>query len=183
MVNLQVEIRSPGTETKVPLHERGVRKSAIRLCSRVRGRDRWHVDRLENSPRLAAAVELVLRTEPGVKEARVNPLTGRILVHYEPALIREAVDALIHRALEFGPMSKEEFSLLRGSSNSLSSKHLIAAEIGCSLFQMITLGGCCPLGLAAVALLLLVRKRVAAHAHLKHSAKRQAARTGSDETS
>src|SRR5260370_28260725 len=36
------------------------------LCSQVPGRERWYVDALEVNPRLAAAVELVLRSEEGI---------------------------------------------------------------------------------------------------------------------
>ena len=44
------------------------------------GRERWHVDVLENNRRLAAAVELVLQSEEGVREARVNPINGRVFM-------------------------------------------------------------------------------------------------------
>jgi hypothetical protein len=49
------------------------RRPAMVLCSRVPGRDRWYVDALEDSPRLAAAVQLVLRSEEGVSHAFANP--------------------------------------------------------------------------------------------------------------
>ena len=128
------------------------------LCSHVAGRDRWHADALMDSPRLAAAVELVLRTEEGIKEVHANPLTGRVLVCYDPAFLTESVETLISRAISFGPMSREEFSLLRSTpSGSLSSGTLVAAELSCSALQMIALGGICPLGLAAAVLFLLFR--------------------------
>src|SRR5258706_393377 len=73
------------------------------LCSRIKGRDRWRVDALKDSPRLAAAVELVLRTEDGITEVRANPLTGRLLVCYAPELLAGPVETLIHRAFSFGP--------------------------------------------------------------------------------
>ena len=87
------------------------------LRSQVRGRQRWYVDALEDNPRLAAAVELVLRSEEGIHGASVNPLTGRVLVHHDPDLLPEFIEALIHRAIEFGPMSREEFSALRSDDN------------------------------------------------------------------
>ena len=130
-----------------------VRKPAtLVLCSQVAGRDRWHVDALEDSPRLAAAVELVLRSEEGITEVRANPLTGRVLVCYSPALLTESVETLIVRALSFGPMSREEFSILRSTqSGSISLGSLVAAELSCSVFKMIMLGGICPAALAAAA--------------------------------
>jgi hypothetical protein len=142
-----------------PIGRGTVEKSAtLVLCSHVAGRDRWHVDALQNSPRLAATVELVLRTEEGIKEVRANPVTGRVLVCYAPELLTESVETLIRRALGFGPMSREEFSVLRSTPPvALSSGALIAAELGCSALRMILLGGVCPMGLAATALFFLFR--------------------------
>ena len=141
-----------------PVKRREARKATLELCSRVAGRDRWHVDALVDSPRLAAAVETVLRTEDGIKEVRANPLTGRVLVCYAPALPADSVETLIRRALAFGPMSREEFSILRSSqSGAWSVRSLVSAELSCSAFQMIVLGGICPLGIAATALFFLLR--------------------------
>src|ERR1700681_2517201 len=132
---------------------------AMVLCSQVRGRERWYVDALEDNPRLAAAVELMLRGEEGIQNAYANPLTGRVLVHYRPDLLTESIEALIHRALEFGPMSREEFSSLRSKEpGTLSFHHLLAAEIGCSAIKMLLLGGFCPLVLGAAGLLLFVHR-------------------------
>jgi hypothetical protein len=129
------------------------------LCSQVRGRERWYVNALEDNPRLAAAVELVLRSEEGIQNAHANPLTGRVLVHYRPDLLSETIEALIHRALEFGPMSREEFSSLRSKEpGTLSFHHLLAAEIGCSAIKMLLLGGFCPLVLSAAGLLFFVHR-------------------------
>ncbi len=49
-------------------------QSALVLCSQVPGRERWYVNALEDNPRLAAAVELVLRSEEGILDAHANPL-------------------------------------------------------------------------------------------------------------
>ena len=135
-------------------------RPAMVLCSRVPGRDRWYVDVLEDRPRLAAAVELVLRSEEGILDARANPLTGRVLVHYQPHVLSESVESLIHRALEFGPMSLEEFRSLRTDRRSPAPlRHLLAAEIGCTALKLILVGGCCPLALSAAGLLLLIHRR------------------------
>jgi hypothetical protein len=147
--------KSDETSAKPP-----TRKPRMHLRSQVRGRQRWYVDALEDNARLAASVELVLRSEEGIHRASVNPLTGRILVHHDPDLLPEIIEALIHRAIEFGPMSREEFSALRPDDNQfLGSGHLIAAEIGCSVIKMFLLGGGCPIGLAAAAGLLLLFHR------------------------
>jgi hypothetical protein len=142
-----------------PIFRSSVRRPAtLVLCSQVNGRERWHVDALENSPRLAATVELVLRSEEGITEVRANPLTGRVLVCYDRYLLAESVQTLIERALSFGPMSREEFSLLRSRpSTSGALRSAVVAELGCSALQMIVFGGVCQAGLAAAALFFLFR--------------------------
>ena len=57
--------------------------------------------------------ELVLRSEEGIEEVRANPLTGRVLVRYRPGSVSESVKTLLSRAVEAGPMSVEEFAVLR----------------------------------------------------------------------
>jgi hypothetical protein len=131
------------------------------LCSRVPGRERWYVDALEDNPRLAAAVEVVLRSEEGILDARANPLTGRVMVRYQPDLLSESIEAMIHRAVEFGPMSEAEFASFRSNKKApahLSFRHLLAAEIGCSVINMIVLGEFCPFVLGAVGLHLLMHR-------------------------
>jgi hypothetical protein len=138
--------------------QRLVEPTALTLCSRTAGRDRWYVAALEDRPRLAATVETVLRSEEGIQEVRANPLTGRVLVCYDAGVLAEPVETLICRALDFGPMSHEEYSLFcsrRPVSRPFES--LIQAELGCCVFQMIAFGGICPVGLAAAALILLFR--------------------------
>jgi Heavy metal associated domain 2 len=150
------EFDHPITKNEETSSKSRTRKPRMHLRSQVRGRQRWYVDALEDNARLAAAVELVLRSEEGIHGASVNPLTGRVLVHHDPELLPEIIEALIHRAIEFGPMSREEFSALRsdGHNHFLGAGHLIAAEIACSVIKMFLLGGGCQIGLAAGVLLL-----------------------------
>lgn len=130
------------------------------LCSRVPGRERWYVDALEDNARLAATVEVVLKSEEGILDARANPLTGRVMVRYQPGLPSESIEGLIHRAVEFGPMSETEFSAFRSKKApaSLSFRHLLAAEIGCCAINLILLGEFCPFVLGAVGLHLLLHR-------------------------
>ena len=135
------------------------------LRSRISGRERWYVNALEDRPRLAAAVELVLRSEEGIEEVRANPLTGRVLVRYRPDSVSESVETLLGRAIEAGPMSAEEFAALRSERpRSSLSRQLVTAEIACCLSHMVLFGGLCPIGLAATGVLLLLHRR-AAHTH------------------
>jgi len=129
-------------------------------CSRVRGRERWYVDALEDNPRLAAAIELVLRSEDGIEQVRANPLTGRVLVHYRRDVPSETIEALLHRVLEFGPLSREEFFFLpskppKPSALNHSLKHFLTAEIGCTAVHVLLDGVAWPIKLTAVGLLLL----------------------------
>jgi Heavy metal associated domain 2 len=139
-----------------------LRQPGMVLCSRVQGRERWYIDALEDNPRLAATVESVLRSEDGIEHATANPLTGRVLVRYSPDAVSETVQDLILRAVAFGPMSEEEFSMLAPrKSRDLSASHFLAAEIGCSALKMFVLGSTCPGALAAAGLLFLLHWRTA----------------------
>ena len=146
----------------IAIRPRVPRASALRpgmvLRSWIGGRGRWYIAALEDKPRLAAAVELVLRNEEGIESAYANPLTGQILIHCGPDLPPERIEVLIQRALEFGPMSREEFSALRSKpAKSSFFKHAVAAEIGCSALHL-ALFGFCPITLAAAGVLLLVHR-------------------------
>jgi hypothetical protein len=157
------EFTTPKTESRASPIKSGIGHYQPKLvqCSQVRGRERWYVDALEDNSRLAAAVELVLRSEEGIEGAGANPLTGRVLVHYNPDLLSESIEVLIRRAIEFGPMSREEFSALQSKQAPVfSAKHLFAAELGCSAVKLFLLGGCCPLGLAAASALLFCYRRL-----------------------
>ena len=144
-----------------------ITRAPLRLCSRTAGRERWYTGALQDRPRLAAAVELVLRTEEGIEEVRANPLTGRVLVRYRPDAISEPVESLLSRALNAGPLSRSEFAALRSRAQASDSfsKHMITAEIACSLSHVVIFGGFCPIGLAATGLLLLLHRRSRTHSH------------------
>ena len=135
-------------------------RPAMVLCSRVPGRERWYIDALEDNPRLAATVEVVLRSEEGILDARANPLTGRVMVRYRRDLLSESPEALIRRAVEFGPMSEAEFSSFRSKKTpvTLSFRHLLLAELGCSAINLIILGELCPFVLGAIGLHLLLHR-------------------------
>ena len=148
------------TETKLPINPTLGFRPAMVLCSRIAGRERWYVDALEDNPRLAAAVEVVLRSEDGILDAHANPLTGRVLVRYGPDLPSESVEAMIQRAVEFGPMSEAEFSSFQSKKvpATRSFHHLLAAEVVCCAVNMIVLGEFCPFVLGAVGLHLLMHR-------------------------
>lgn len=154
------------------------------LCSRITGRDRWYVGALEGRPRLAAAVELLLLTEDGIKEVRANPLTGRVLVCYDPAVVlAESIENLIHRAIGFGPMTREEFALVPASrSDYWSLGALVAAELVCCLLPMIAVGGICSFGRTAGVVFFLFRS-TGQKRRCRAVARPSAVRSGSSVTS
>ena len=140
------------------------------LYSRIRGRERWYVDIIEDNRWLAAAVELVLQTEEGINEARVNPITGRVLVRYDPRVLANPIESLLSRALEVSPLSREEFSIFRSKPAArYSHRHLLTAKIACCAIQAVFLGGVCPVGLAGAALLFMIERASLVSAPLGHS--------------
>lgn len=149
-------LRSPG-------QTRDSGRGAIVPCSRVPGRERWRVRKLEGNARLSATLELLLRSEEGVEEVRANPATGRVLVRYHPESVSASIETLIRRALEFGPMSEEEFSMLRSSParsspDCFSVDAFVAAELGCTVVKMMLFGSCCPAALAAAGLWFVISR-------------------------
>jgi hypothetical protein len=138
---------------------RSTAPSKMVLRSRTPGRDRWHVDALEDRPRLAAALELVLGSEDGVERVEANPLTGTVLVHYRPELIARPIEESILRALEFGPMTRDEYALRPKPSARWSARHFLVAEIACTALKLTVFGGCCSLALGAASLLFFHHRR------------------------
>src|ERR1700758_4546625 len=120
---------------------------SLKLCSRIRGRERWHVRGLEGNKRLARAVEEELKGELGVEEAVANPLTGRVLVRYLPGRVQASVEVLIRRALAYAPTI--ELVVYRDAASKPFSlpKRVLTAELGCSFLKLLLFGGAaCPIG-------------------------------------
>ena len=150
---------NPTAAAASPVLALPARASKMKLCSRTKGRERWHADILENNPRLAAAVELILQTEEGISEVYVNPLTGRVLVRYTADALRHPVERLLRQALDANPLTNEEFSLFRSrAESSFLPLPLLAAKSACCFAEMILLGGLCPLGFVGAAMLFLTAR-------------------------
>jgi hypothetical protein len=147
------------SETPQPVACKNTASVKMTLCSRIPGRERWQIEVLEDRPRLAAALELVLGSEDGVERVEANPLTGRVLVHYRPELISATIEELIRRALEFGPMTRDEYAARPKRAAGWSARHLLAAEIACTALKLTLFGGCCSLALGAAGLLFFHHRR------------------------
>ncbi|MCU1299551.1 MAG: Lead, cadmium, zinc and mercury transporting ATPase [Acidobacteriaceae bacterium] len=85
----------------------------MRLLSKVPGRQRWYVPGIRNKPRLAAGVEMTLRREARLLCVRVNFLTGRILIQWDPSQSIQ-IKPLVRKALARGPVSNSSYEGLRG---------------------------------------------------------------------
>jgi ATP-binding cassette subfamily B protein len=68
----------------------------ITIRSSVAGRVRWDVPSLLNRPEVGAFVNEALAQEPGVLSASANPVTGRVLLVYDPQFSQSS----FHRALQ-----------------------------------------------------------------------------------
>lgn len=117
-----------------------------KLRSRVFGRERWDVPTILASPRAAGSLKALLESECGVRRVVANELTGRVLVEYAPGELPESVETLLHRALEFGPMSRSEFDAFRDPKP--TGLPVVAAfasaELGCLCLKLLLFGVSCP---------------------------------------
>src|SRR5260370_26735207 len=84
----------------------------MRLLSSVAGRQRWYVAGMQNKPRVAAGVEMMLRRERLLR-VQVNFRTGRILIHWDASQSIE-IGPLVRKALARGPVSNSSYEELRG---------------------------------------------------------------------
>jgi cation-transporting P-type ATPase C len=85
----------------------------MKPVSRVRGRERWLVPAIQDRPRFAAAVEAALSREPGISQAKVNALTGGVLLRWDPQQAMPAVPELIQRALGVEPVTAQALITIR----------------------------------------------------------------------
>lgn len=67
----------------------------VRLRSWVPGRGRWEIDALRKDPRRSAELELRLRQRTEIRDVSASPVTGRLLVSFDPALQRTEIESLI----------------------------------------------------------------------------------------
>jgi hypothetical protein len=116
------------------------------LKSRVPGRDRWVVSAIVGDRNRALALEHLVGSETGIRRVVANELTGRILVEYIPGQLKQPVEALIWRALAFGPMLKSELGAVEERPRCGYSPLglLVSAELGCVLFKALFAGLLCP---------------------------------------
>lgn len=71
----------------------------MHLRSATRGRERWEVKALYNKPGVALELEKALHQHAGILQVKANPVTGRVLVFYSPAMPAPDMPRLIRRSL------------------------------------------------------------------------------------
>lgn len=100
----------------------------IRLLSALRGRERWEVKAIRRKPDLARALEKNLLQYPGVREVSANPVSGRVLVLYEPSTIGLHVGSLIRESL--GDLATElGLARISSSKNGSSLSRIIKLSL------------------------------------------------------
>jgi cation transport ATPase len=82
--------------------------NGVAIRSAVRGRERWQIESLRSRPRYAAAVEKSLSRHSAIRHVWANPLTGRLLVVYDPGVWREEVRDRVYSSLGLQPAEPEE---------------------------------------------------------------------------
>lgn len=103
-------------------------RPGIRLLSAIRGRERWDVKAIRRKPDLARALEKNLLEYPGVSEVTANPVSGRVLVLYEPGTIGLHVGSLIRESL--GDLSSEQgLARISNSRNGSSLSRIIKLSL------------------------------------------------------
>ena len=122
----------------------------MKLRSSVPGRERWDIPCVRNHAAWAATIETIVGTEEGVECVFANPVTGRVLVEFDPSRITAPVKVLLERALAFRPMTDSETG---GAPRRAKKGRFLAAtvttELVCSVFKF-ALIGVCPCAAAAI---------------------------------
>lgn len=76
------------------------KEPALHLRSAIPGRERWEVEAIRGQAARARQLEEWTSMHPRVREVSANPVSGRVLVVFEPALPKLNVNRLLRDALE-----------------------------------------------------------------------------------
>jgi len=101
------------------------------------GRVRIKVAAIKKAPEVAARIESALRQEPGVADAVANPVTGSVLVHFDPE--QTTPPAFLARLESYGLSTAPAASSLADLSNQLG-KAVGKELVKLALVQMLPLG-------------------------------------------
>jgi allophanate hydrolase subunit 1 len=95
------------------------------------GRLRVKLAAIKRAPAVAEHLEQVLRRDKGIKDAVANPLTGSLLVHYDPQ--RTSSQAILSRLVPYGLSSR---STPAPSSALADFSTQLGKELGKELLKM-----------------------------------------------
>ncbi|NOX92484.1 MAG: ABC transporter ATP-binding protein [Gammaproteobacteria bacterium] len=75
------------------------RVAGLKLLSSIDGRERWLVPGLYGNDNVAAEVEHYFETIAGIDHVKANPLTGRVLVCFDPGIAQKGINAFLENCL------------------------------------------------------------------------------------
>src|SRR5437879_1605527 len=88
---------------------------AVAIRSAIPGRERWQIGSLRSQPSYAVAIERALSRHAPVRYAWANPLTGRLLLQYDPGVQPEEVHDRLYASLNAAPATTDELHEWRTS--------------------------------------------------------------------
>ena len=86
---------------------------SVAIRSALPGRERWQIGPLRSEPSYAVAIERELSRHAPVRYAWANPLTGRLLLQYDPGVRPEEVRDRLYASLNAAPASEDELTAWR----------------------------------------------------------------------
>src|SRR5947209_7711007 len=87
--------------------------NAAAIRSAIPGRERWQIGPLRYEPSYAVAIERELSRHAPVRYAWANPLTGRLLLQYDPGVQPEEVRDRLYASLDAAPATDDELTAWR----------------------------------------------------------------------
>src|SRR5947209_11807343 len=89
--------------------------NAAAIRSAIPGRERWQIGPLRYEPSYAVAIERELSRHAPVRYAWANPLTGRLLLQYDPGVRPEEVRDRLYASLDSAPATDDELTAWRAT--------------------------------------------------------------------
>jgi ATP-binding cassette, subfamily B, bacterial len=92
----------------------------MHLRSAVPGRERWDIESLSGIPGLAGRLEKELLLHKGVVKVSASPVSGRVLILYDPSSLEAPVESLLRDALQRLPSQETAEPAAKKGFNALS---------------------------------------------------------------
>jgi hypothetical protein len=125
----------------------------LTVRSKLPGRERWDIPALKHNPKLAKALELVLRSEIGIRNVIANPLTGRLLLEFHPDKLTQSSEQTIRTAFTLDAFSSFDMRVRRNGVGGI--EHMLLGElVHIALKGMLMSGACICGGTLAAAVMI-----------------------------